>query len=367
MIHMKKSFNALFLLIFCCSMFVSCLNKDDSYSSGFTVYDPANRVVSFYANGSSEPIIFFSYGNWSLTKQTAAAWYDFTPSAGSGETYSMVKVTADENRTGESRYGMIRMNDTDHPGKANADILILQHATRGDGSLGSASDVKRITGSDGSEMRFAYDNLHRPTDFRLTRGSEELRHLAITYRDGDSLMMVVDGATQFSSPFGKSFQPLYMISDRDSMGYTSVNSIYITGFFNFEHRNAVASTNTRVSFVFRHTDFSLDPDSLHRADSLFFYKGESLQRKLGLTYSPHDNRCQSIDVNQLLLPLEDIDPYLLLSFYRYARNTSIISQAASPAGQTYARMEVALNDNRSVHELKVIREDGTEVLYTFEY
>ena len=87
-------------------------------------------------------------------------------------------------------------------------------------------------------------------------------------------------------------------------------------------------------------------------------------RKLGFEYAQKDNRRQSVDVNQLLLGVEECDPYLLLSLYRYCRNTSIVSRARGSKDDI--SVEAELNSDQSVSRLTVANGKET-IVYTFEY
>jgi hypothetical protein len=116
---------------------------------------------------------------------------------------------------------------------------------------------------------------------------------------------------------------------------------------------------------------SLAPDSLHNADSLRYQ--HKLNRPeatttdfLKLVYSPKDNRCQSVDANQLLLGLDNCEPLQLISLFPYTRSTSIVQRAESAKGNIDVTTE--LNADRSVSRMTVNdRRSNTETIYNFIY
>ena len=116
-------------------------------------------------------------------------------------------------------------------------------------------------------------------------------------------------------------------------------------------------------------DGAVLPSARHLADSLKYIRqwngdDEKYKEELGLFYSQKDNRCQSVDVNQLLLGFAECQPMQLLSLFRYTRSTSILSEARSSKGNVEVQTE--LNSDKSVRMMTVKR--GTQTTtYTFEY
>ena len=88
--------------------------------------------------------------------------------------------------------------------------------------------------------------------------------------------------------------------------------------------------------------------------------------KLKLEYSDMDNRCQSVDPNQLLLGFADCHSMQLLSMFRYTRSTSIIKRALSAEGSIEVTTE--LNADKSIRQM-IVKDarKGTEVTYDFTY
>ena len=133
--------------------------------------------------------------------------------------------------------------------------------------------------------------------------------------------------------------------------------------FRFGHYGVNSSSSVICKFPYN--GCSLAPDSIHNVDTIYYYKDGEFERKLGMTYnSALDNRYQSVDVNQLLLGVEECNPYLLASLFRYTRNTYIISEAKNDEEQI--TVYTALNNDKSVSALRVTRGSET-ITYTFNY
>ena len=362
----------------------SCLDDQESYSAGFDFYNP--QVTMLYANTPSDTIIMVSGGDWTASSSSASggSWCTMNMTSGRANTFYAIPLTFKQNTTGESRYTMISFVDVAHPNDGHANIYYWQYATRGDGTLGNAPDVKTITASDGSRYEFTYDALHRPLSLRIN--SDEgglLRELKLSYYDRDSMIIVTDGSKTLQGTFSKDYQPSRLIGSGDTVGYFP--QYYINGMpmstnyaFNLEHRTTIGQ-NTCSAFLVGGQ--SLSPDSLHCADSLRIatYLGQGATdlgspsdtkvSMLKLHYSKNDNRRQSVDVNQLAIAAATglpCDPYQLLSLFRYARQTSIVSQITTDDPTRTATLTTTLNPDGSVRTMTVNCRD-TETTYTFEY
>lgn len=348
----------------------SCLSNDDPYNAGFAILKPTSGVSFLYANNVADSVVLFSYGNWKISNYGgySNSWVTLPVTTGDGERVYGFRCEMTQNTTGESRSALFRIDDTSHPGDANSAFGFWQYATRGDGSLGNAADVKSITGSDGSKIDIAYDVLHRPTSLRMDKDGVALCRLALTYNDRDSMMNVTENDRELRSYYLNDYQPVVLRSTTDTVMYSTLYYNYIpisaNIAFNYEHRRADSKLNTCVRYLFPDGGATLSPDSLHNADTLSYFKGQQLVRKLGFEYAKKDNRRQSVDVNQLLLGVEECDPYLLLSLYRYCRNTSIVSRARGAKDDI--SVEAELNSDQSVSRLTVANGKET-IVYTFEY
>ena len=355
------------------SLTTACLNNDDPYQAGFLFMKPQYGTTSVYANTPSDSVIFYSYGRWSITNQQGYdnTWARLAETKGYGNSVSHFPVTFEPNTTGHSRIAVFYIEDTSHPGDAHASFAYLQHATRGDGSLGSAALVSAINGSDGSRIELAYDHLFRPTKLVATKNDAKLHDLQLVYNDYDSTMVVTSKGQRFTASMTNDYQPGLLVSSTDTIGYYRAyysNGIPIDPSFTFQiqHRTS-GKAFTAYSYLLNGQP--LYADSLHNADSLRYVRldanGEQVAlEKLKLNYSLLDNRCQSVDVNQLLLGVEECNPCLLLSLFRYARNTSIVSSATTESDQISVATE--LNADKSVRQLAVTRK-GNTITYTFEY
>lgn len=351
------------------SMMASCLSDDVSYRAGFVVESPTSNISSYYANNVSDSLIFFSYGNWEIVDLFGYdnTWLTVPTRKGKGSALYSQQITFMQNDTEKSRTAVIQLKDTSHPEEARSALAFIQHATRGDGSLGSAADVKSITGSDGSNFTLEYDMLHRPTEVIIRNSEQILSQLKISYDDYSKQMTVKDNGKEFTVEVGNDYQPNMLINSGDTIGYFSryysnyvpVSANYI---FNYEHRGLAGYSC--VTYQFPYNKYSLSPDSIHNADTLSYYKDGKLMRQLGISYSQQDNRHQSVDVNQLILGVKECDPYLLVSLFRYARNSSIIAEAKND--DETVSVIATLNADKSVNQMTVKR-GGETVTYSFNY
>jgi len=350
----------------------SCLN-DDPYNAYFVFRKPAQAVNTVYANNVIDSVVLFSYGNWYVVPgEGQKDWCTLDQSQGNAEVIYSIPVRFQQNTTGDSRSMRYTFYDLNHPDEAHSTILYWQYATRGDGTLGSAADVKTITGSDGSRFEFVYDSQHRPTSLSVSKNDMILYVLSLRFNDADSTLTVNNGISTLSSKYGNDYQPNLLVGESDTIGYYSQ---YYNGYlqasanyaFNIEHHSYGKPTKR---YAMKLGGQSLLPDSLHNADSLRIATDHMIE-SLKLTYSTADNRRQSVDVNQLIFGTEECDPYQLLSLFRFARNTSIISKAMND-GNGYI-VEPELNNDGSVHTITVKKSSGGTVLpdipltYTFEY
>ena len=361
------------LLAVSVALLTSCLNSEDPYRAGFVFTKPSQAVSSIFANNTVDSVVVYSYGKWYVVSSGGqTSWCTLGKTQGNAETINSIPVRFSQNTTGTPRSETFQFIDVNHPDDAHAAILFWQYATRGDGTLGSAADVKSISGSDGSHFAFTYDQLHRPTSLVVTQGEKTLFNLNLDFNDADSTLTVNDHSRTMKGRYGNDYQPLLLMGDNDTVGYYSQ---YYEGYlqmavnqaFNIEHHRYGQPTKRYALLL---NGQSLLPDSLHNADSLRIATDRMIEN-LKLTYSTVDNRRQSVDVNQLIFGTEQCDPYQLLSLFRYARNTSIISKAMKD-GNGYI-VEVELNSDGSVHTMTVKKSSGGTVLpdipltYTFEY
>lgn len=355
-------------------LLTSCLGSDDTYNAGFVFRKPSQAINAVYANNVVDSVVIFGYGSWMVRLVDGQqGWCTFDRTEGNAETVYSIPLRFQQNTTGSLRSATFRFYDANHPDEAYVSLFYWQYATRGDGSLGSAADVKAITGSDGSRFEFAYDDQHRPISLNITKDGLSLHSLSLRFNDHDSILTVTNGSRTLSSTYGNDYQPMLLVGTNDTVGYYSQ---YYDGYyqapasyaFNIEHRSYGQPVKR---YAMKLGGQSLQPDSLYNADSLRIADGENIV-KLKLNYSQADNRRQSVDVNQLIFGTEKCDPYQLLALFRYARNTSIISEATDDQGSGYV-VETTLNVDGSVSRLVVKHKSDGVILpdipleYIFEY
>ena len=364
------------------ALMASCLSDQENYQAGFFVDHPTSNsgVNAYYANNVSDSLLFYGYGNWAIEDYVLDvegfdnSWVTIPQKKGYGMMYIQQKLSFLQNTMGKSRWAAMRIVDVNHS-DAYAPLVFYQYATRGDGSLGNAADVKSIAGSDGSQIELAYDELHRPTKVSITKDGSLLSKLTIAYSDRDSTMTITDKSSEFKVQYENDFQPYYLANATDTIKYDRYYEEYKDGTlypvsenyaFNFRHRGL--AKNTCVTHCFRQEGVSLNSDSLRNVEKLFFFEDGNRVGNLDLTYGALDNRCQSVDVNQLLRGVEKCDPYLLASLFRYTRSTSIVRRAAGKQNDQDVNYNVTttLNADRSVNTMTVV--SGSETItYTFNY
>ena len=372
---MKNFARNLFLWATAGMLATSCLSDEDPFSSGFQFVKPSNVYTMLYANNTRDSIIMVSWGKWMLTTVSSDdSWFHPLTTSGEPNAIYAFPVNFDQNTTGRSRYVQCRLVDTEHT-EVQADFVYWQYATRGDGSLGSAPLVKGIKSSDGYEVSIRYDALCRPLSLTTQNAAGvKIHNISVVYDEGDSLITVRDGYDEMKAKMDKGYQTERLVGERDTAGYYSQYGNYgiplsANQAFNFEQHKRGGDYQ---AFAYLLNGQSLYADSIHNADSLRYQRWMSSQEtsarteKLKLVYSQNDNRCQSVDVNQLLLGMEDCNPMLLLSMFRYTRNCNIIARASSDAGDIVVTTE--LNADKSVSRLIVKDERlGTETEYIFSY
>ena len=372
-----KTLRTIFAAAIVLTMTASCLNNDDPYRAGFTFVRPTTQSTFVYANNVNEAIVLFSYGSWALNREGGdGGWCVPAIARGGGMATYTIPVSIEQNTTGAARKAQFYFYDTQHPDDAHVSLLYWQYATRGDGTLGNAADVKAISGTDGSRFELDYDAQHRPRSLHITQNGALLHAMSIAYTD--STMTVQHGTKTLTATIGSDYQPQTLIGSGDTIAYQAQH--YSNGYpmaanyaFNLVHKT-YNGHNTHYAYLLNGQ--SLMPDSLHCADSLrtaTVTDNKAAIKKMKLVYSKLDNRCQSVDVNQLACGTQQCDPYQLLSLFRYTRSTSIVSEVRHDDGNVN-RVEVKLNADRSVSQMTVTfaGKDGASpladsVTYTFEY
>jgi len=344
---------------------------EDNFNAGFLFQKPTSSVTAVYANTVSDTVAVQSLGPWQI--DGSADWCTISQTSGKGSSFNVMQVSFLPNSTGKGRMAQFTIRDTNHPNEAYASWVYFQYATRGDGSLGDAALVKTITSSDGWSVSISYDQQSRPVNYRSLdpKGREEQVRITYDEAQGRLTVQTAEGSNDISGVMAAGYQAETLTGKNDTIGYGS--QYYSNGMpvsanyaFNFES----SWQNRRQVFAYLLNGQSLLPDSLHCADSLRYYRQTSYPlserlEQLKLEYSQWDNRCQSVDVNQLLLGMDEMHPLQLLSLFRLTRSTSIIRRATSDQGTIVVDTE--LNADKSVRRMVVTGMDGKDVTYDFTY
>lgn len=352
----------------------ACLGDESPYNAGFRFSKPSDVRTYIYANPTTDSLVMECYGEWKITADMPdATWCTIDQMKGHGDATYSLGVHFTQNMTNQARLAQFTINDTDHPGEAYATWQYLQYATRGDGSFGSAALVKGITSSDGWNVTIGYDGKSRPVKLVVKGPDGNSDTYTMGYNETEKRLTVNVGNSSLVGDMDKGFQSERLIGVGDTVGY--VPQYYPNGMkvspndaFNY-----VASHLKRTQgYAYLLGGKSLEPDSLHNADSLVYYDRWKLVtnpttvERYKLEYGQMDNRYQTVDVNQLLLGMDNCDPLQLLAMFRYCRSTSIVTRATSTEGIISVTTE--LNSDKSVRRMVVADGlKGTEVTYDFTY
>ena len=351
-----------------------CLENNNAYSAGFRFVKPTSGRTFLFANTTADSILMQSYGPWQITSDTYGVdWCVFSQTRGNAAGIYSLLVRFSQNTSNSSRLAQFTVTDLNHPDEAHATWQYLQHATRGDGSLGSAALVKGITSSDGWELTFSYDTNNRPVQLRMKDPDGNNDDYRMDYNETTWRLTVTTSNGTMSGTMDNGYQTEQLIGGGDTIGYSVQyypNGVQmpISDAFNYQ---ASRQRRTQI-FAYLIGGKSLSPDSLHTADSLKYYcrwKAEAkptIFERYKLAYGTMDNRYQNVDVNQLILGMTHCEPLQLLSMFRYTRSTSIVTKAIAADGVIDVSTE--LNANRSVHRM-VVKDacHGTETTYDFQY
>lgn len=399
-----KSIKNLLILCVVASTVSSCINDgEDSYYAGFVVQKPTSSYCLKYANNTIDSLIFVSYGDWKLTHEDSSTWCTIATTSGSAYVVSRQRIKMEQNTSGSARSTIFKLVDVNHSDKASSQILIAQYATRGDGSLGNAPLVKSVSGSDGSSITATYDAYARPLSLNMSTADGTFsRELAFSYNNFDSLVTV-----NVKKKLDTYKDTTYILTNQVLTGKEAVigepNSLYTTTPGSLvKNVNGVTVSNKMVSdsvyyasfysnymaisfsyaFKLVHTSGAVNyaqgiylnnqdcsGDNEHKADSVgitrLYPDTTSFTDIYKATYSTNSNRSSSFDVNQLVEGIKNCDPYFLLSMFRYARNSSIMSEASGK--KTTKTISVELNSDKSVKSMTVVDSKTGSVTYQFTY
>lgn len=403
-----KSIKNLLILCVIASTVSSCLSDgDDSYYAGFVIQKPTSdygsNVCAAYANNTIDSLVFVSYGDWKIEHEDTSTWCTIATTSGSGYVVSRQPIKMTPNKTGSSRSTIYKIVDVNHSDKASSQILVSQFATRGDGALGNAPLVKSVTGSDGSSITATYDGYARPLSLNMSTSDGTFsRELTFSYDNYDSLVVVnvkkkVDAyndttytltnqvltgkeavigepnSLYTTSPgsFVKSVDGVAVSNKTvsDSVYYASFYSNYMAISFSYAFKLIHTSGDVNYAQAIYLNGQDCSGDNEHKADSIGVTRrypdGTSFTDVYKATYSKNSNRTSSFDVNQLVEGVKNCDPYFLLSMFRYARNSYIMSEVAGKKSTKTVSAE--LNSDNSVKSMTVADSKTGTVTYQFTY
>lgn len=354
-------------------MMTSCL--DDGETTFGYIYGPTDYI---YANTKSVNFGFQVSGtSWSLSKTESASWCTFGQSTGTGPFTGYVPLSFTKNTTGEARTVYCQLESSDG---ATANNYIYQAASRGDGSLGSAPMVSRITGTDGSEVTLTYDTNDCPSTITATKDGTTLFSYAFTYNGADTTLYVRDAQTSamMSGTYNSAWAPSETMTGANDTVTWECNGTTIGsstrfgvtrrqkgGMYNTQTVQTNGLSNIDTDIIVRSFEFE-DRDA----------SGNEMSKTMAVTLGAQSdgsdyvsNRNQNIDVNQLLFGIDHCNPYMLLGLYRWSRCAYIYKSVSSSLKSDTSSYTIAttLNIDKSVNTMTVTDGNGAETIYTFEY
>lgn len=409
--------NYFFAALAVVALAASCDKVDPDSIYGIYINKPTTGNLPFgysYANETEDSLCFVSYSPWRIEQIEGDNSFVTIKGSltGNAKTVTRYGVELKENTTGKSRFANYRIVDSEDASRAVASVCFLQYATRQDGSLGNAAEVRSITGSDGSKISIDYDGKHRPTAISMAADGMK-REIEFSYEEGGKMVKANQKTYEFTyadtlftlnnltlegefadrllpTTNSNIYQPrmLMSLASGDGSLVNTANNQHISASQKMEYQN-FANGNYGYSFangfmvnntignkfvqaygIYYNGKGSLSVDSLHRADSIgveriysdYSHKAEMYK----MTYSNIDNRTTTVDVNQLMEGVADCDPFMLLSFYKLARQTSVIAKAEGKKGTTYT-FETITNADGTVKTVAITDNKGKKITYTFGY
>ena len=406
-------------------LLVACKSDEPSGSYYIQMLKPitGNAYVSVkYANETTDSLVFYSSSSWALAPyQSVAPWLTIDgQSTGSGPMEVKRKITMEPNTTGDVREAYYRISVTNTSEEAYTTFAVQQMATRVDGTLGNAPLVKQIDGSDGSSISISYDNFSRPTHISQKGTTTEI-DMVINYQDIGGENNVVEATFNMAKQNFVYKDTTYSVSNLTAKGrfydqrfagmknyvlmprmfsnfettsdasmhrqtsngfddYTPVKregsyaAFSVDGYYNTSFENALMVNSLLGRFVttygvYYNGKYQLYADQKHTADSIAVVRQFSdTQRRYEtykLEYSSIDARRTSVDVNQLIEGVDQCDPFMLLSFFKLARQSSVISKATGRFN-TYT-VSAKTRQDLAVESMTVTDKNGQTVTYTFTY
>ena len=321
-------------------------------------------------------------------------------------------VTLSENTTGKSRFATYQIVDSEDASRAKASLRYVQYATRQDGALGNAAEVKNISGSDGSNIDITYDNRHRPLSTSMSAGDMK-REITFAYDDYENTVTATQSKYEFSyadtlftynnvklnGSYEDCFLPnvnSYIYQPRLLMTLNSSETALVNTFndtrnyikqtmayqafsnngieYSFANgfmvKNSIGNKFAQAIGVYYNGNSNLDVDNIYKADSIgverVYSDNKHKSEMYKLSFSNISNRMTTVDANQLMEGVANCDPYLLLSFYKLARQSYVFAKVEGRKGARYT-FDTKANADGSIKTLAVTDINGNKITYTFSY
>mgnify|MGYP004570936273 FL=1 len=412
-----KIIKTIFAAMAAVALVASCEEQEPSsfYSIQVALPHTGNYPIGYkYANEYSDSLKFLSYSPWKIEQTEGDEGFVTINGQTSGKGNMIVSygVTLSENTTGKSRFATYQIVDSEDASRAKATLRYVQFATRQDGALGNAAEVKNISGSDGSNIDITYDLRHRPLTISMSTGDMK-REISFAYNDNDNTVTATQSKYEFSyadtlftynnvklnGSYLDRFLPnvnsyIYqprMLMTLDSNEASLVNTFNDTrnyikqtmayqafsnngieySFANgFMVKNSIGNKFAQAIGVYYNGKSKLDVDSIYKADSIgverVYSDNKHKSEMYKLSFSNISNRMTTVDANQLMEGVANCDPYLLLSFYKLARQSYVFSKAEGKKGARYT-FDTKANADGSIKTLAVTDANGNKTTYTFSY
>lgn len=412
-----KIIKTIFAAMAAVALVASCEEQEPSsfYSIQVALPHTGNYPIGYkYANEYSDSLKFLSYSPWKIEQTEGDEGFVTINGQTSGKGNMIVSygVTLSENTTGKSRFATYQIVDSEDASRAKASLRYVQFATRQDGALGNAAEVKNISGSDGSNIDITYDNRHRPLSISMSAGDMK-REITFAYDDYENTVTATQSKYEFSyadtlftynnvklngsymdrflpNVNNYIYQPRLLMTLNSSetalvntfndtrnyikqtMAYQafSNNGIEYSFANGFMVKNSIGNKFAQAIGVYYNSKSNLDVDSIYKADSIgverVYSDNKHKSEMYKLSFSNISNRMTTVDANQLMEGVANCDPYLLLSFYKLARQSYVFAKAEGRKGARYT-FDTKANADGSIKTLAVTDINGNKTTYTFSY
>lgn len=412
-----KIIKTIFAAMAAVALVASCEEQEPSsfYSIQVALPHTGNYPIGYkYANEYSDSLKFLSYSPWKIEQTEGDEGFVTINGQTSGKGNMIVSygVTLSENTTGKSRFATYQIVDSEDASRAKASLRYVQFATRQDGALGNAAEVKNISGSDGSNIDITYDNRHRPLSISMAAGDMK-REITFAYDDYENTVTATQSKYEFSyadtlftynnvklnGSYEDCFLPnvnSYIYQPRLLMTLNSSETALVNTFNDtrnyikqtmayqafsnngieysfangFMMKNSIGNKFAQAIGVYYNSKSNLDVDNIYKADSIgverVYSDNKHKSEMYKLSFSNISNRMTTVDANQLMEGVANCDPYLLLSFYKLARQSYVFAKAEGRKGARYT-FDTKANADGSIKTLAVTDINGNKITYTFSY